>query len=374
MAPFSIDAYIPASVDIAISLQTSENLVQLSIAIFLLGFSMGPLIFGPLSDAFGRRKLIYLSLLMFSLFSLLCCFSFNIYLLILFRFFQAVSGSVSTVCGRAAIADLLSGNELAKKYSLLGLILTIAPILAPIIGSWINEIFGWRYIFIFMTAFGLFFVSISFIFIPETLEYDKRIKFSFKGVLSNYLLILKNKTAIFYILFLSSSSAVFFAFLTASPFLYIQKFNLTPIEYSYIFGAGAMIAALSNIINIKLTSWIGYKGVIWWVCYLILVNAIVLLLGGIGYFDRWSIYLSGLLFMGLFHIANATSLTGLMDQFEKGKGSANALAISLRFGFGMLGAAMVSLMSNETIYPYIFSVLIFSSLATITGLKAIKKN
>jgi len=374
LAPFSIDAYIPASVDIAISLQTSENLVQLSIAIFLLGFSMGPLIFGPLSDAFGRRKLIYLSLLMFSLFSLLCCFSFNIYLLILFRFFQAVSGSVSTVCGRAAIADLLSGNELAKKYSLLGLILTIAPILAPIIGSWINEIFGWRYIFIFMTAFGLFFVSISFIFIPETLEYDKRIKFSFKGVLSNYLLILKNKTAIFYILFLSSSSAVFFAFLTASPFLYIQKFNLTPIEYSYIFGAGAMIAALSNIINIKLTSWIGYKGVIWWVCYLILVNAIVLLLGGIGYFDRWSIYLSGLLFMGLFHIANATSLTGLMDQFEKGKGSANALAISLRFGFGMLGAAMVSLMSNETIYPYIFSVLIFSSLATITGLKAIKKN
>mgnify|MGYP001168994889 FL=1 len=348
--------------------------MQLSIAIFLLGFSMGPLIFGPLSDAFGRRKLIYLSLLMFSLFSLLCCFSFNIYFLILFRFFQAVSGSVSTVCGRAAIADLLSGNELAKKYSLLGLILTIAPILAPIIGSWINEIFGWRYIFIFMTAFGLFFVSISFIFIPETLEYDKRIKFSFKGVLSNYLLILKNKTAIFYILFLSSSSAVFFAFLTASPFLYIQKFNLTPIEYSYIFGAGAMIAALSNIINIKLTSWIGYKGVIWWVCYLILVNAIVLLLGGIGYFDRWSIYLSGLLFMGLFHIANATSLTGLMDQFEKGKGSANALAISLRFGFGMLGAAMVSLMSNETIYPYIFSVLIFSSLATITGLKAIKKN
>ena len=74
--------------------------------------------------------------------------------------------------------------------------------------------------------------------------------------------------------------------------------------------------------------------------------------------------------MGLFHIANATSLTGLMDQFEKGKGAANALAISLRFGFGMLGAIFVSLMSNETIYPYVCTVLIFSSLATITGLKA----
>ncbi len=355
-------------------MQASENLVQVSIAIFLLGFSLGPLVFGPLSDAFGRRKLIYLSLLMFSFFSLLCCFSFNIYLLILFRFFQAVSGSIGTVCGRAAIADLLSGNELAKKYSLLGLILTIAPILAPIIGGWINEIFGWRYIFVFMTVFGLIFVSISLLYVPETLAKDKRIKFSFKGVLSNYLSILKNKTAIFYIIFLSSSSAVFFAFLTASPFLYIQKFGLTPIEYSYIFGAGALIAALSNLINIKLTSLLGYKGVVWWICYLILANSIILFLGGIGYFDRWSIYLSGLLFMGLFHIANATSLTGLMDQFEKGKGSANALAISLRFGFGMLGAIFVSLMSNETIYPYVCTVLIFSSLATITGLKAISQN
>ena len=77
--------------------------------------------------------------------------------------------------------------------------------------------------------------------------------------------------------------------------------------------------------------------------------------------------------MGLFHIANATSLTGLMDQFEKGKGSANALAISLRFGFGMLGAGFVSVMSNETIYPYILTVLFFSFLAATFGLSAIKE-
>ena len=154
-------------------------MVQVSIAVFLLGFSLGPLIFGPLSDAFGRRKLIYSSLLMFSLFSILCSLSFNIYLLIIFRFFQAVFGSVSTVCGRAAIADLLSGNELAKKYSLLGLLLTVAPILAPIIGGWINEIFGWRYIFVFMTLFGIVLVLISYFFVHETLAYEKRTKFNY---------------------------------------------------------------------------------------------------------------------------------------------------------------------------------------------------
>ena len=94
LAPFSIDAYIPATVDISRELLASSNSVQLSIAIFLMGFSLGPLIFGPLSDAFGRRKLICLSLIFFSLFSFLCSLSTNIYLLIFFRFFQAVSESM----------------------------------------------------------------------------------------------------------------------------------------------------------------------------------------------------------------------------------------------------------------------------------------
>jgi len=293
--------------------------------------------------------------------------------LILFRFFQAVSGGISTVCGRAAIADLLSGNELAKAYSLLGLILTIAPIIAPLIGGWINVILGWRFIFLFMTIFGLIFLLISFINITETLKNENRTKFKINNIFSSYLAIINNRNALFYILFSSSSSAVFFAFLAASPFLYINKFNLTPIEYSYVFGAGAIIAGLSNVINIKLTSILGYKSIIWWVCFLIFSNAILLFLGGYGIFERWSIYLSGLLFMGLFHIANATSLTGLMDEFKKGKGTANALAISLRFGFGMLGAGMVSVLSNETIYPYIYTVLVFSIMASMSGLVAISR-
>jgi len=293
--------------------------------------------------------------------------------LILFRFFQAVSGGISTVCGRAAIADLLSGNELAKAYSLLGLILTIAPIIAPLIGGWINVILGWRFIFLFMTIFGLIFLLISFINITETLKNENRTKFKINNIFSSYLAIINNKNALFYILFSSSSSAVFFAFLAASPFLYINKFNLTPIEYSYVFGAGAIIAGLSNVINIKLTPILGYKSIIWWVCFLIFSNAILLFLGGYGIFERWSIYLSGLLFMGLFHIANATSLTGLMDEFKKGKGTANALAISLRFGFGMLGAGMVSVLSNETIYPYIYTVLVFSIMASMSGLVAISR-
>ena len=157
------------------------------------------------------------------------------------------------------------------------MILTIAPILAPIIGGWINEYFGWRYIFVFMALSGALFFLISFFNIPETLKLKDRTVFDFKVFLS-YIRILKNRNALFYILFLSSTSAVFFAFLAASPFLYIQQFGLTPIQYSYVFGTGAVIAAVSNIINIKFTSIIGYKKIIVITCYLILLNAIVLFL------------------------------------------------------------------------------------------------
>ena len=337
---------------------------------------MGPLIFGPLSDSFGRKKLITISLISFCIFSFLCSISTNIYILIILRFFQAIAGSVSTVCGRAALADILNGDDLAKKYSLLGLILTIAPILAPIIGGWINIIFGWRYIFIFMTLTSFVFLIISYFNIPETLKPEKRTAFLVTKLLSNYILIIQNKTAMAYILLLSSTSAVYFSFIAASPFLYINQFNLSPIIYSYIFGLGALIAAFANILNIRLTSIFGYKRILLWSCLFIIINAFILLLGGMNFLGRWSFYLSGLLFMGLFHISNANSLTGLMDEFNKGKGTATALAFFFRFGFGMLGAITVSVFNNGTALPYVFTVLFFSLIAALSGIfiKILQKN
>jgi len=368
LAPFAIDAYLPALVDIAIDLQTFDGLVQLTIAIFLLGFSLGPLIFGPISDQIGRKRLIILSLISFCLFSILCSISTNIYLLIIFRFFQAVSGSISTVCGRAALADILKGNDLAKTYSLLGLILTIAPILAPIIGGWINVFFGWRYIFYFMSLSSLVFLIIAYLKIPETLKLENRSPCIFSKLFSNYLKIILDKTSMAYILLLSSSSAVYFSFIAASPFLYINKFNLSPVMYSYVFGLGALIAALANLLNIKLTSIFGYKNILLWSCVFIIINAFLLLLGGFNYIGRWAFFLSGLLFMGLFHVSNANALTGLMDQFDKGKGTATALAFFFRFGLGMVGAITVSIFNNGTVFPYVFTVMFFSLLALISGL------
>ena len=100
----------------------------------------------------------------------------------------------------------------------------------------------------------------------------------------------------------------------------------------------------------------------------IIINAFLLLLGGFNYLGRWAFFLSGLLFMGLFHVSNANALTGLMDQFDKGKGTATALAFFFRFGLGMVGAITVSIFNNGTVFPYVFTVMFFSLLALISGL------
>ncbi len=341
---------------------------QLTITIFLLGFSVGPLIFGPISDAIGRRKLINISLMIFSLFSLLCALSENIFLLLIFRFFQAVSGSIATVCGRASIADLLNGNELAKQLSIIGVFLNLAPILAPIFGAWVIFFFDWQYIFYFMFLFGMLIFFQSTIFIPETLKKVNRTKFDFYSIIINYKLILTDLTALSFIIFLSASASIFFAFLTASPFIYIQKFNFSPLSYSYIFGAGACITLLSNLVVYFLLQFINYRSIIALISILMTINSFVLFLGGIEILGRWAIYLPGLTFMALFHIANVTGITGLMDIYkDKLKGTASALAISFRFAFGMLGSFLVSIFFNGTLWPYIFVVMIFTIITSFFG-------
>lgn len=368
LAPFAIDVSLPSLPFIAIYLSTSDKLAQYTITVFLLGFALGPLIFGPISDALGRRKLINVSLLSFSIFSLLCAISENIIILLIFRFLQAVSGSIATVCGRACIADLLSGNELAKQLSIIGVLLNLAPILAPIFGAWVILYFEWQFTYYFMCICGFLFLIQSIIFIPETLKLENRITLDFLNVFQSFKLILSNKVAMLFILYLSSSSAVFFAFLTSSPYIYIEKFSISPLAYSYIFGAGACITLLSNLLVYWFLKYINYRSIITLISFLMIFNSIILILGGFQILGKWAIYAPGLTFMALFHIANVTGLTGLLDLYKKKlKGTASALAISFRFTFGMIGSLLVTLFFNSTMWPYIIVVMIFTLITSSSG-------
>ena len=155
VAPMGIDTYIPSIPDIAKSFDVSIHKIELSLSIFLIGFSVGQVFGGPISDRYGRKMSSVFGLLGYALFSFIIIFSSNIYELWVYRFFEAFFGGIVVVNAAAAVRDRFHGAEAAKVFSLIGMVRSLAPLLAPAIGAFIIHFFTWEAIFIFLTLYAL---------------------------------------------------------------------------------------------------------------------------------------------------------------------------------------------------------------------------
>ena len=264
LAPFAIDAYLPALGIIARDLMASEAVIQYSIGSFLFGTALGPLLAGPLSDAIGRRPVLIFGLIGFAIFSGACALVQSGETLVVFRFFQALTGSASLLAGRALMADLYSGDELSKKQSIIMMVMVIAPMVAPILGGWVSGNWGWRYIFWGLAIGAVAAGIVSFLRLPETLAQERRNPMALGQVLKGYFSILKNRVAMMYLLALAFMNGVFFVYVAATPFLYIETYGLSVQGYAWMFGAGALLAGISNFLNIFVVGLIGFRETLVW--------------------------------------------------------------------------------------------------------------
>ena len=155
ITPLAIDVYLPSFVQIAEYFYTSTDEIEITLSIFLLGFGLGQLFGGPLSDKYGRKIFIFIGLSIYIIFSFMITLSDNIYELWLFRFFQALGGGFAVVNTNAIVRDIYSGKEGAKIFSIISMIMMIAPMLAPMIGATILHFFNWKYIFIFLSIINI---------------------------------------------------------------------------------------------------------------------------------------------------------------------------------------------------------------------------
>jgi len=154
-APMGTDTYLPSIPEIAKSFGVSIDKIELSLSIFLIGFSVGQIFGGPISDRYGRRVSSIFGLLGFALFSFIIIFITNIYELWIFRFLEAFFGGIVVVNAAAAVRDRFHGAEAAKVFSLIGIVRSLAPLLAPAIGAAIIHFFNWEAVFIFLTLYAL---------------------------------------------------------------------------------------------------------------------------------------------------------------------------------------------------------------------------
>ncbi|RJG22545.1 multidrug effflux MFS transporter [Massilia cavernae] len=248
LGPFSIDAYLPAFPNIQASLHATPIEVQQTLTAFMLAFAVMVLWHGALADTFGRRNVILVSLVVFAVGTVGCAASSSVHYLWIFRILQGVSAGAGVVVGRAIVRDLYSGAPAARLLSLVTMIFSIAPAIAPVLGGWIVKLFDWRAIFLALLAYTVVLWWYCYKKLPETLPLEKRQPFNPDYVARNYRDIFSSPLFHMKAGIVSANFAGMFMYIAAAPVLLPVHLGLGPDQYGWLFFptvAGLFLGALT---------------------------------------------------------------------------------------------------------------------------------
>ncbi len=240
IGPFAIDMYLPALPTIAADLGASTAATQMTLVAFFLGFGLSQIVYGPASDMLGRKRPLYFGLSLFSAGSVACALAPSVEWLIAFRFVQGIGAAAAMVIPRAVIRDLHTGVEATRLMSLVMLVFSVAPILAPLGGSALIVPFGWRSVFVAVTLASLVAIVLLATQLPETRPKAARVAVRLGNVLSGYGVLLRDQHFLGLTFIGGLGMASFFAFLASSSFVYIGHFGLSPTLYSLAFSINAV--------------------------------------------------------------------------------------------------------------------------------------
>ena len=240
VGPFAIDMYLPALPTIAADLRASTSATQATLTAFFVTFGVCQLIYGPVSDMLGRKRPLYFGLAVFLLGSLGCSIAPNVDTLILLRVVQGIGAASVAVIPRAIIRDLHTGTQATRLMSLVMLVFSVSPILAPLTGSGLIVVLGWRAIFVVLAIATVLSLFLTAIVLPETRLAQDRIKVSMGEVLRSFASLLRHRRFLGLTFIGGLGISSFFAFLASSSFVYITHFHLTPMQYGLAFSINAV--------------------------------------------------------------------------------------------------------------------------------------
>ncbi|WP_301107488.1 multidrug effflux MFS transporter [Sporosarcina sp.] len=244
--PLSMDMYLPGLPIVAEDMNVSASLVQLSLTACLIGLGVGQLVFGPLSDIYGRRKPLVITLVVYAAASVMCAFTVNIWAFVLLRFIQGMTGAAGIVIARACARDLYIGNELTKFMAMLSIVNGAAPIMAPIAGGVVLSFASWQVVFFILGGIGLVMFLATSLFLPDTLPVEQRAEGGMLAVVKTFGGLLKDKWFMGIALTQGFIMSSMFAYIAGSPFVLQNIYGVSPQQFSLFFalnGVGIIIAA-----------------------------------------------------------------------------------------------------------------------------------
>ncbi|TDO98835.1 multidrug effflux MFS transporter [Marinomonas balearica] len=367
IGPFAIDMYLPALPKIGQTFMVGIQDVQLSLTAFLIAQGVSQLFYGPISDKVGRKPPLYVGMGIFLLATIGCVYAASLEMLIAFRFLQGIGAAAGIVVARAIVRDLYRGIDATKMMSLLMLVFGVSPILAPLVGSSVIALSGWRTVFVIIAICAALGLILIYFGLNESYSREKREAVPHQGsTLGSYLVLLKDSQYMGIVLASSFALANFFVFLANSPFVLIEHYQLTETQYGLAFGLNAAVFFCSAQMNARLCQKFGIeniiKGGIW-------VSTLTMATMAFG-------YLAGLdslfFFMGLYMIASASvalviPTTSIMAMENHGHiaGTASALLGTLQIAVGPTFVALLGPYMDSEPLPMILAMTFCSLISLI---------
>lgn len=341
--PFSIDMYLPGFAAIAADLGTDTATVGLTLSSFFAGICIGQIIYGPLLDRFGRKRPLLIGLGIFLLTSIAAAFASSIEQLVVLRFIQALGGCAGMVASRAYVRDLFPPEENARIFSLLILVMGVAPIIAPSIGSFIVTALDWHAIFVALALIaGVIFTAVSLV-LPESKESDPSVSLNPPKVVKEYFSVALNARFMLFTLAMSFSTAALFAYITSSPILFMKVHQLTEFQFGLTFSFCAFCLIVGSQLNRVLLRSLSSNRVaeITGVA-IVMVAALLLVLtayAAAGFTVTIACIAAFLFLMGMFNPnVGALAITSVHEKI----GMASALMGFIQMGLSAIAAAIVS--------------------------------
>jgi DHA1 family bicyclomycin/chloramphenicol resistance-like MFS transporter len=350
--PMAIDMYLPAMPAIAADLHTDPASAQQTMSVFLIGMALGQLLYGPISDRVGRRPPLMIGIAVFIVMSIGCAFAQTIGSLIVMRFLQALGACVGQVLARAVVTDVYDRREAPRMFSLLMLVMGLAPILAPIAGGWVLAVADWQAIFLALAVFGVLVGGLVFFRLPESrseqVAAHARTESPFQGITA----VARNRHIVGYAIAGGMGTASMFTYITCVPDLLIEHYGISPEHFGWFFGINAAGLIAGSQINrhllkrrtshdlLKIALAIGLG-----LTLILLVSALT----GIGGLPGLLIPLFLVITCMGFVLPNGGASAMVIDL--KRAGSTSAFTGSMSFALGASGSAIAGLLYDGSPMP-----------------------
>ena len=373
LTPLAIDMYLPSFGDIAQDLSVPKERIQTTLALFTLGFAFGQLLWGPLSDSFGRKLMILIGVLVAAFIALMLTQVDNIIHFYFLRFLQGFFGSAPAVVAGALLRDLFNKEAFSKMMSMVMMVTMIAPLVAPILGGYLADQFHWHSIFYLLSGLGFLSAFLVGFRISESLPKERRIPLDLMGVLRNYRAVGTNKRVLGYIFTNAFSYSGMFCFLTSGSLVYTGVYGVAPKNFGYFFILNIGVMMVATFLSGRLVGKLGTERILRIGLLIQLIAGLWLALCALFHWGLWPVAFGVALYVGMVSVVSSNANAAVLELFPRTAGTANSLIGMFRFAIGAVIGAILAFFSAETEMPMLFAIALNILVAIVFYISLVRR-